>query len=121
MNRTVVSRFALALPFAGGLLALQGLAACQSSHQMRAESLDKTTVCRACYDKAVEVWESGRYGGTPWGYIPAPRVRVEHQCSECGTTAVVHTDDGRWMITCPKCAPAGAVCDRCQPAEGVAK
>lgn len=119
MNRTTATRIAFVVVCAGGLLALQGLAGCRSSHRVRAESDGKATVCRSCYDKAVEVWESGRYGGTRWGYVPTPRVSVEHQCRECGTTAVVHTDDGKWMITCPTCAPAGVACDKCQPPEGV--
>jgi hypothetical protein len=107
-------------------LALLGsLAGCRS-HQMRASSPGTTTVCRACYDAAVRAWDRGRYHGAGytgarWGYVPSSRVYIEHQCAECDSTAVVHTEEGRWMITCPRCAPKGVPCDKCLPPEGASR
>lgn len=92
---------------------------CQTQHRMRASSADKVTVCRECYDKAVEVWDRGGYFSPRWGYVPSGRVYVEHQCAACKSTMAVYTDDGRWMIQCPVCAPKGVPCDKCLPGDGV--
>lgn len=94
--------------------------ACRSSHRMRADTEGEHVVCRNCYDRAVEVWTSSSdlYSGR-FGYSPKVRVHQEHQCPECQTTAVIYTADGRWMISCPRCAPEGVPCDRCLPSEGV--
>ena len=94
--------------------------ACQLSHRMRTESEGEHAICRLCYDKAVEVWTSSSdlYSGR-FGYAPKLHIYQEHQCSDCRTTAVIYTADGRWMIKCPLCAPEGVPCDRCLPSEGV--
>lgn len=93
------------------------VAGCTSSHKMRAVSETNPTVCRECYDQAVRVWDRSVYGyaGGRWGYVPSTRVYAEHQCASCDSTMVVHTDDGRWTIKCPLCAPEGVPCDKCLP------
>ncbi len=96
-------------------LLVVGSAGCSSPHRMRATASDTTTVCRYCYDKAIEVWDNGNYGRQRWGYVPTKRVYEQHQCPECSTTMVVHTDEGQWMITCPTCAPKGVPCNKCLP------
>jgi hypothetical protein len=97
------------------------LGGCATPHQMAATSESKVTVCRECYDQAVRVWESGGYAGSRWLHVPTQRVHVEHQCAACKSTMVVHTDDGRWTIKCPGCAPEGLPCDRCLPGDGTVR
>lgn len=120
--RTVRAGMMAAVLSALGLVSVMS-GGCQSTHAMRADAENKTTVCRTCYTKAVEVWQSsnGGGGGRLWEYTPTKRVYQEHQCPECKTTMVVHNENGTWTIKCPRCAPEGVACDKCQPPEGVAK
>ena len=97
-----------------GLAVLTG--ACRSD-RARPESERTVMVCHTCYTKAVEVWDNGAWLGPRFGYVRAPRVREEYHCEECGAAAVVHTEDGEWMITCPTCAPNGVPAEACQPSE----
>lgn len=93
------------------------LGGCTSTHKVRADSGTEATVCRECYDQAVKTWDGSVYGysGARWGYVPSTRVYAEHRCASCDSTMVVHTDDGRWTIKCPVCAPEGVPCDKCLP------
>lgn len=93
------------------------LGGCATDHKMRDGGEANMTVCRECYDQAVRVWNTGRYAGARWTHAPSQRVRVEHQCASCKSTMVVHTEDGRWMIRCPTCAPDGVPCDKCLPGD----
>lgn len=93
------------------------LGGCATDHKMRDGSEAKVTVCRECYDQAVRVWDTGRYAGARWIHAPSQRVRVEHQCASCKSKMVVHTEDGRWTIRCPTCAPDGVPCDKCLPGD----
>ena len=102
-------------------VAAWGLGGCAADHKMRTGSEGSTVVCRECYDQAVQVWEKGGYLGARWYSTPASKVRVEHQCASCKTTMVVHTEDGRWTIKCPTCAPEGVACDKCLPGDVPAK
>lgn len=36
------------------------------------------------------------------------------ECSCCKVTVVVYEEDGRAMLKCPKCAPAGVDCAACE-------
>ena len=92
-----------------------GLGSCAADHKMRAGSENNVTVCRECYDEAVQVWDNGGYASGQRFYATTPPVHVEHQCASCKSTMVVHTDDGHWMISCPTCAPQGVACDKCLP------
>ena len=97
------------------LLAVWG--GCATDHRMRGASEPKMTVCRECYDEAVRVWDTNRYVGARWSHAPSWRPRGENQCAYCKATMVVHTEDGRWTIQCPTCAPEGVPCDRCLPGD----
>lgn len=93
------------------------LGSCAGAHKMREGSGAEASVCRECYDQAVRTWDQSVYGyaGGRWGYVPSTRVYAEHHCASCNSTMVVHTDDGRWTIQCPTCAPEGVPCDKCLP------
>lgn len=131
--KSATNRICLAVALMGSTLGgVVPMVGCQSDHRMRTGGENKVTVCRECYDKAITVWDQGRYpgwhseysrnsaySGGRWGYIPSKRVHVEHQCASCNATMVVHTDDGRWTIQCPTCAPKGVPCDKCLPGDGV--
>ena len=113
-----MSMRALAL-VCGALVVSVAGSACRSPHRMRGETEGQQVICRSCYDRAVEVWTSSsdKYSGR-FGYAPTLHVHQEHQCPDCRTTAVVYTEDGRWMISCTRCAPEGVPCDRCLPPAG---
>lgn len=111
-----MKRVVAAIAFSMGVIC----GGCASEHRMRTGSGEaKVTVCRECYDQAVSVWtrSSTGYGGKIWRHVPSERVRVEHQCDSCKSTMVVHTDDGRWTLKCPTCAPEGIPCDKCMPGD----
>ncbi len=99
-------------------IATSVLGGCAAGHPMSTGSEAKVTVCRECYDEAVRVWDKGGYTSARWLYAPSQRVHVEHQCAACKATMVVHTENGRWMIKCPGCAPDGVACDKCLPGDG---
>ena len=98
-------------------LGLAVLTSACRSERSRPEQEGTLMVCDVCYKKAVEVWNNGNWAGPQFGYVRSPQVHEEYHCEKCGATAMVHTEDGVWLITCPTCAPDGASAEACVPRE----
>lgn len=78
-------------------------------HEMAEQPEGVTLSCQRCYDLVARV-------------LTAPpkhrryKTVERHACSDCASEAVIYDDpDGRPMIRCTQCAPAGVPCDRCLP------
>jgi len=67
--------------------------------------------CQLCYDEAVKV-RHALAKGTAWARY---ETITKHRCPGCKAEMSVYTEDGKPMIKCQKCAPAGVACDLCQP------
>ena len=99
------------------LLTLLAVAAlgigCQSQgHMLKEPQAGMTTVCKVCYDEAVNV--HAPYGPR-WGAYTDDLAVKRHRCRDCGTDMVIYVEDGRPMIKCARCAPEGVACDECLP------
>lgn len=69
--------------------------------------------CQRCYDLAL-TFQRDMDKRQPW---TQSKSRALHMCKGCKAHIELYTLDGKPMIRCPHCAPAGQACDRCRPPE----
>lgn len=94
-----------------GLLALAGCRQPESKvvHEVIPAGEGHRLRCQLCYDETVRVL-TGSPKHRRYKYIQ------RHRCEECKTdVAFYEGGDGKVMIRCVRCAPAGQPCDRCLP------
>ena len=67
--------------------------------------------CAECLDLAVQelkVQRSGRH------FLSGSRLPKVHTCSCCKVEVTLYEQDGKAMLQCSKCAPAGVECAACE-------
>ena len=63
------------------------------------------------HDEVVAVRTEYAKGGN-WSHTAAA---TKHQCPDCKASMEFYEKDGKLMVKCSKCAPAGMACDKCLP------
>jgi hypothetical protein len=86
-----------------GLLVLTGCAGAPSP-----QCVPECTECREIAVQELRVHRSGRHFQTG---SRSPRV---HACSCCQVEVSLYEENGKPMLRCPKCAPAGVECAACE-------
>ncbi|GMU23833.1 MAG: hypothetical protein AMXMBFR13_39110 [Phycisphaerae bacterium] len=94
-----------------GLAGIPLLGGCESTggHRIKGNSEGHVMACQMCYDEAKVTQEEFVKG------VFRDRVIKEHMCPGCKAEVSTRIQDGRPVIKCEKCAPAGVECDRCLP------
>ncbi|MFQ5495241.1 MAG: hypothetical protein ACE5EX_07645 [Phycisphaerae bacterium] len=92
------------------MLAHQGCAATHESRIVQAGP-GIAIECQRCYDLALNFQ---RDAGKPRLWTRS-RSRAWHMCDGCKAHIELYTLDGKPMIRCPQCAPAGQACEKCRP------
>lgn len=67
--------------------------------------------CKMCYDVSKSVRHEFAKG-SQWS---SNQVIKKHMCEDCRTEVTTYMQNGKPMIKCEKCAPAGVACDKCLP------
>lgn len=86
-----------------GLLVLTGCAGAPSP-----QCVPECTECREIAVQELRVHRSGRHFQTA---SRSPRV---HACSCCQVEVTLYEENGKPMLRCSKCAPAGVECAACE-------
>lgn len=67
--------------------------------------------CAECRDLAVQELKVNRSGRH---FQSGSRLPLVHTCSCCKVEVTLYEQDGKAMLRCPKCAPAGVECAACE-------
>lgn len=103
----VANLFVLAI--AGFALAVEGCAA-TNPRGPKPDQAQTAMGCQKCYDFAL-TYQRNLDRRWPW---PRSKTAATHMCEKCSSHIELYTLDGKPMIRCPQCAPAGQACDKCR-------
>ena len=90
-----------------------GIGGCAGEKHVVLGSRDGVSMqCRLCFDETVKVRKLHR-DQKSWRYRDVA-IR-KHQCPDCTGNVEYYFKEGKAMVRCARCAPAGVDCDRCLP------